>query len=182
MENPASLEPSDLETLADQLEGSFRVTDEDMMAQISALPWAFTSTPPLHPVHLSPVSTFIQGAKDGPFGYIVSSIAKHWGVIVGDSEKFLYHLVFDDRADAVSDANPDSVTGRVRTVKFSCIDWDPSKELPVSTKRVGDTRFSPTDLLRIGLCQRLRTLISRTKDDRSIRELSPCLLELPNLC
>ena len=93
-----------------------------MMAEFSAFPLALPLTPTLYPDHLSPVLTFIQSSKDGRFDYIVSSIAKHWGIIVGDTEKFLYHLVFKDQVDAVSDANPDSLTGRIRTVKFSAID------------------------------------------------------------
>jgi hypothetical protein len=57
-------------------------------------------------VHLSPVSTFILGAKDKSFGYLVSSIAKHCGVLVGDNQKYLFHLVFQNRADIPSNTNP----------------------------------------------------------------------------
>jgi len=108
------------------------------------------SVPTRHPVHLSPVSTFIQGAKDGQFGYVVSSIANHWGVIVGGANRFLYHLVFEEQANAASDSNPDSLTGRTMAVKFRCTDWDSSRESPLSTKYVGDTRFSHEEILGIG--------------------------------
>ena len=136
------------ETLADQLEGSFHIDEENVITNCSSVVPPPVQT--LNPVCLSPVSTFIQGAKDGRFGYIVSSIAKHWGVIVGDSEQTLYHLVFEDQADAVSNTKPDSLSGRVRAVKFSSIDWDPSRASPSSLKYVGETRFAHNELLRIG--------------------------------
>jgi len=146
--------PSDLETLVDELERGFHVNKEAMLEELSVRrSIAAPSSKALRPVRLSPVSTFIQGAKDGRLGYVVSSIAKHWGVVVGDEAKFLYHLVFDDREDAVSDANPDSLTGRKRPVKFEALSWDSSKAPPSSTKRVGDTRLSTDELLILGNVQ-----------------------------
>ena len=48
---------------------------------------------------------FIQSTKGSQFGYLILSIAKHWGVIVGNLEKLFYCLVFEDQPDIVSDAN-----------------------------------------------------------------------------
>ena len=170
MENLDPFTPSDIERLAGELEGKFYVDEADVIRKFSEIaPPSVPTVTAVHPVHLSPVSTFIQGSKDGRFGYIVSSIAKHWGVLVGDSEKFLYHLVFEDQADAVSHANPNSLTGRVRAVKFSSTDWDPSRDVSSSATKVGDTRYSPTELLRIGNVYRIVLFIGRKNYDQGIR-------------
>ena len=139
----------DIERLADQLARKFDVDTKCVLDKFSAITPS-SSSEEVSTVHLSPVSTFIHGAKDNSFGYLVSSLARHWGVIVGDSEKFLYHLVFENQADVPSNANPDSLTGKVRTVKFNCTDWDSSRSRPSSEVYVGKTRYSPYELLRIG--------------------------------
>lgn len=150
MENIDSLTHVNVEELAEQLARSFDIDKANVLHEsLSGL--QMSSRPFVASVHLSPVSTFIQGAKDGDFGYVVSSIAKHWGVLVGDSQKYLYHLVFEDPADCRSDSNPDSLTGRVRAVKFNSTNWDSSRNNPSSTKRVGVTRYSPFELLQIGM-------------------------------
>src|SRR5215471_15395773 len=98
MENIDPPKHIDAERLAEQLARSFDINKTNVLHEsLSGL--QTSSTPFIASVHLSPVSTFIQGAKDGEFGYVVSSIAKHWGVLVGDSQKYLYHLVFQDLAD-----------------------------------------------------------------------------------
>jgi len=141
----------ELEGFADGFDRAFNVDKNDLLENLSARRSISALTPrPARPVHLSPVSTFIHGAKDGRLGYVVSSMAKHWGVIVGDEAKFLYHLVFEDREDAISDSNPDSLTGRKRAVKFEALSLDRSKRLPLSTNRVGDTRLSAEELLILG--------------------------------
>lgn len=104
-------------------------------------------------VLLSPVSTFILGAKDGRLDYLVSSIAKHWGVLVGDQQKFLCHLVFQNQVDIPSNANPDSLTGKVRAVTFDVTRWDSSRTQPSSAIHVGQTRYTPYQLAEIG-CSR----------------------------
>ena len=144
----------DLERLVDDLERGFQVNEEEMLVKLSVCRSVAAPTPKaLRPVRLSPVSTFIHGAKDGRLGYVVSSIAKHWGVVVGDEVKFLYHLVFEDREDAIGNANPDSLTGRKRAVKFEALSWDSSNAFPSSTKRVGDTRLSTDELVILGNVQ-----------------------------
>jgi hypothetical protein len=143
-----------VESLAKQFATSFDVDKTNVLGQVSGVVATPSSGSNATPVHLSPVSTFIQGSKDGSFGYVVSSIAKHWGVLVGDSHKYLYHLVFQDEADVPTNANPDSLTGRVRTVKFDSTYWDPSRSTPSSTMYVGETRYSPFQLLEIGMTLR----------------------------
>ena len=143
--------PPELEGFADGLDRAFNVDKNDLLENLSARRSISALTPrPARPVHLSPVSTFIHGAKDGRLGYVVSSMAKHWGVIVGDEVKVLYHLVFVDEADGISDANPDSLTGRTRAVQLDATYWNPSRRLPPSMEHVGDTRFSNEQLIKIG--------------------------------
>ena len=139
--------PPELEGFADDLEQGFHVDKDDVLEKLPARPSISVSTP--MPVHLSPVSTFIHGAKVGRLGYVVSSMAKHWGVIVGDQVKTLYHLVFVDGRDAISDPNPDSLTGRTRAVQLDAAYWNPSRPLP-PMEHVGDTRFSHEQLIKIG--------------------------------
>jgi hypothetical protein len=153
-----------IERLADQLARKFDVDTECILDKFSA------STPSspnktVSTVHLSPVSTFVFGAKDRPFGYFVSSLARHWGVIVGDSDKFLYHLVFENQADVPSNTNPDSLTGKVRAVQFNCTDWDSSRSRPPSEVYAGKTRYSPYELLGIGAPQICDDLTGRKEDD-----------------
>jgi len=115
MENTA-FDSADLERVAGQLAAGFDINEHTLVNELSAEEKSVTTG---SPVRLSRVSTFIMGAKDDrySFGYIVSSIGSHWGVVVGDGEDvFLYHLIFENRADIASDANPDSITGKVRAV------------------------------------------------------------------
>jgi len=145
--------PPGLGSLVDNLERRFHVNEEAMLEELSVFRSIDAPTPKaLRPVRLSPVSTFIHGAKDGRLGYVVSSIAKHWGVVVGDDPKFLYHLVFEDPEDAISNANPDSLTGRNRAVKFEALSWD-SNAFRSSTKHVGYTRLSTDELVILGNVQ-----------------------------
>ena len=144
--------PPELKRFVDELERRFQVDENEVLEKLSARRRSISAPAPQpgRSVRLWPVSTFILGAKEGRLGYVVSSVAKHWGVIVGDEEKFLYHLVFEDQADAFCDVNPDSLTGRKRAVKFNALLWDPPKDLSSSTKRVGDTRFSTDELVKLG--------------------------------
>ena len=104
------------------------------------------------PVQLSRVSTYVMGAKGGfTYGYIVSAMGSHWGVVVGGPKRsMLYHLVFYDRADRATDANPDSLTGRVRAVKFDATLWKPEMSEGASMLEVGKTPYSIEELLEIG--------------------------------
>jgi hypothetical protein len=147
--------------LDDQLERGFHVDENEVFEKLSAGRSIPAPDPKsVRPVRLSPVSTFIQGAKEGQVGYIVSSVAKHWGVIVGDDVKFLYHLVFVDGADAISDANPDSLTGRTRAVKFNALLWEQSRALPSSMEHVGNTRFTTDELVKLGKAPLVGMLIT----------------------
>ena len=94
-----------------------------------------------------------MGAKDNrySFGYIISSIGSHWGVVVGEGkEAFLYHLIFENRADIATDANPDSITGKVRAVTFDATLWKPAMTKGASMYDVGKTQYSTPELVRIG--------------------------------
>ena len=147
--------PPELKRFVDELERRFQVDENEVLEKLSAHRRSISAPAPQsgRSVRLWPVSTFILGAKEGRLGYVVSSVAKHWGVIVGDEEKFLYHLVFEDREDAIGNANPDSLTGRKRAVKFEALSWDSSNAFPSSTKRVGDTRLSTDELVILGNVQ-----------------------------
>ena len=76
----------------------------------------------VQPVHFSPISSLMEGAKDGRFDYVVSSIANHWDIIADDPEKLFYHPIFEDQVDIVSNTNSGSITDIVRVVRFSCTD------------------------------------------------------------
>src|SRR5271155_203824 len=115
MENTA-FDSADLERVAGQLAAGFDINEHTLVNELSAEEKSVTTG---SPVRLSRVSTFIMGAKDDrySFGYIVSSIGSHWGVVVGEGEDvFFCHLIVENRADIASDANPDSITGKVRAV------------------------------------------------------------------
>ena len=132
----------------DQFATNFDLDEMDVIRELSStLPESSGST--ITSVHLSPVSTFIHSAKGGfAFGYVVASIVKHWGVFVGDSPKHLYHLVFQNQADARSDSNSESLIG---TVEFDSTYWPPSRSSPPSTMKVGETRYSHNELIKIGM-------------------------------
>jgi hypothetical protein len=159
-----------------QLARGFAVDNEQVMRQISSNVQAPTSTP----VHLLPVSTFIQDAKGDPIIYVVPPFARHWGVVVGQQNRFLFHLVFRDVVDVPSDTKPDSLTGRVRAVEFVSNSWDPTWSTS-SIREVGNTPYSIDKILGIGMTLRLSLLTSRERNDKSIRRLSSRLLELSNL-
>lgn len=145
--NTAYFDP-ELEDLADQMARGFEVDPKSVLDKFSSIS-PRSSGIKAAAVHLSPVSTFILGAKDESFGYLVSSIAKHWGVLVGDNEKYLFHLVFQNRADIPSNANPDSLTGKARAVMFDARIWDSSGTQPSSVMYVGDTHYDPFELAEI---------------------------------
>ena len=105
------------------------------------------------PVRFSPVSTYVHGGKDvgSSSGYVVSSIGKHWGVIVGElPEALLYHLVFENPHDIPTNAGPDSLTGKVRVVIFDMMLCKSSMMKSTSTYQVGKTLYSTPELIRIG--------------------------------
>src|SRR5271170_663367 len=141
MENTA-FDSADLERVAGQLAAGFDINEHTLVNELSAEEKSVTTG---SPVRLSRVSTFIMRAKDDrySFGYIVSSIGSHWAVVVGDGEDvFLYHLIFENRADIASDANPDSITGKVRAVMFDATLWRPEMTKGASMYYVGKTQYS----------------------------------------
>src|SRR5205085_1716136 len=140
---------SEVESLADQMARGFDVDMRSVLDEFSSIT-PTSSSLKASAVHLSPVSTFILGAKDKSLGYLVSSMAKHWGVLVGDNQKYLFHLVFQNRPDIPSNANPDSLTGKVRAVTFDATNWDSSRTQPSSVMYVGQTRYNPYELAEIG--------------------------------
>ena len=142
-----------IERLADQLAGRFDVDIEPILLKFSSIT-SSSSVEEISTVQFSPVSTFIHSAKDNPFAYLVSSVARHWGVIVGDEVKFLYHLVFENQADVPSNTKPESLTEKVRAVKFNCTIWDGSQIQSPSAVEVGKTRYSTNELVKIG-CPRI---------------------------
>ena len=152
----ADIDPIDvaeLGRLTEQLATSFDVNVPTVMGRFSSDPSMLTPSSSGSPVRLSPVSTFVLGGKDdrSSFGYVVSSIGSHWGVIVGEPEEaFLYHLVFQHRRDIPSDAKPDSLTGKVRGVMLDATLWRDSMTKSTSTYEVGKTHYSPAELVRIG--------------------------------
>ena len=128
-ENTACFNSNTVESVVDQMAGSFHVEMRSVLDKFSSMaprPSGIKTSEVL----LSSVSTFTVGAKDTSFGYLVSSIAEHWGVLVGDEQKFLYHLVFQNPVDIPSNANPDSLTGKTRAVKFDVTRWDSSRTQP----------------------------------------------------
>ena len=183
MDNSESLESVDVESLSGQLAVGFDVNELSLLSELS--PPESASVVTGSPVRLSRVSTFIMGAKNDrySFGYIVSSIGSHWGVVVGeDEEAFLYHLVFENRQDLVSDANPDSITGKVRAVTFDATLWKPAMTKGASMYNVGKTHYSAYELVRIGRTFPVDTTNQRPKNDQGVWRLSPRVLELSNLC
>ena len=89
-------------------------------------------------------------------GYVVSSIGSHWGVLVNHgNSQFLYHLVFQNRGDAATDMNPNSLTGKIRPIMFNAILWENSETNSISRK-VGHTRYTTDELVKIGELIRLR--------------------------
>ena len=65
------------------------------------------------------------------------------GVVVGGPKlAMMYRLVFYGWAGRASDANPDSLTGRVRAVKFDAILWSPEMTDGASMLQVGETPYS----------------------------------------
>lgn len=180
----ANDDPTHLEQLAGQLARGFEVNELAVLSEFSSeLPKSATIATGSS-VRLERVSTFVKGAKDdrSSFGYIVSSIGSHWGVVVGEPEvAFLYHLVFENRADIASDAKPDSITGKVRAVTFDATLWKPAMSRGASMYEVGKTQYSPTELVRIGR-QLVDFTNQRQKNDWCIWRLSPRVLELSNIC
>ena len=135
------------------------------------------------PVRLSRVSTYVLATKvaSHSFGYIVSTMASHWGVVVGDgAERTLYHLVFQNRGDTASDVNPDSITGRVRAVRFDSTRWRSEMGDSASMFDVGQTRYGYPELIRIGTML-VDPTNRRGHNDQGVRRLSPRVLELPNV-
>ena len=151
MANTESFDSMDLqERLSGELAAGFEVDGVSMLNQ-SRISSEVTK-PTGSAVRLSRVSTYVMGAKGGfTYGYIVSSIGSHWGVVVdGPSRPMLYHLIFYDQADRASDANPDSLTGRVRAVKFDAMLWRPQMTDGTSMLEVGKTPYSTDQLIEIG--------------------------------
>ena len=112
MADTGPIDSTELGRLTEQLATSFDMNESSVIEQFSAdAPMATLGSP----VRLSPVSTFVLSGKDdrSSYGYVVSSIASHWGVIVGEpGEASLYHLIFQNRRDIPSNAKPDSLTGK----------------------------------------------------------------------
>lgn len=156
-----TLSSDTLDRVSRRLETCFDVDPDVMTARLSvdlpALPQG--TRRPSNQVCLSPVSTYIQGSKGGTFGYVVSSIASHWGIVVDHHDarrSLLYHLVFEDPNDAVTDSNPSAAAAATataqpaRAVKFAFSDWDKSRASPDQLKLVGETQYGVVELLQIG--------------------------------
>jgi len=180
MENPV-YDPDNMESVAGQLAEGFDDINEVTVVNKASSVTASVATG--SPVRLSRVSTYVLATKvaSHSFGYIVSSMASHWGVVVGEGpERTLYHLVFQNRADTASDANPDSITGRVRAVMFDAGLWRSEMGDGASMYDVGKTRYEHRELLRIGTML-VDPTNRREQNDRGVRRLSPRVLELPNV-
>ena len=184
-----------VDRLGERLSGLF---DVDASTAISLVTGG-TSQPPRHidhayPIQVVDVHTFIlQGhSKDVRLsrGILVPSFASHWGVVAGVPDALtLYHLIFDPDAHVPDDAVTDTIRGKRRAVKFNHTSWeDYSKKYGGSGKitLVGETKCSHEERIKIGAFPSFLTFdadwqFSREENDRSVRGLSSCVLELPNL-
>jgi hypothetical protein len=108
-----------------------------------------------HPIQLVPVHTFVlhSPTKDVRLsrGILVPSFASHWGVVVGQpGEYLLYHLIFRPNQEPRKHGIGDSIRGNYREVKFHYIEWNDRGD-EGNMIRVGETRYSYLELIRIGM-------------------------------
>jgi len=107
-------------------------------------------------IQVVPVHTFVlQGhSKDVRLskGILVPSFASHWGVVIGEPDALtLYHLVFDHDAQVPDEAIPDTIRGKIRTVKFHYMPWENnSNKYGGRISPVGETKFSHEERIKIG--------------------------------
>lgn len=99
-------------------------------------------------VSLAPVQTYVQQMGKIPIPgvsakVVVPAFASHWGIVIGDSQQWLMHLVF------VNDTEGERGTSVVKT---SLIDFDVIKlRKPLAgTKYVGETPYRVDELRTLG--------------------------------
>lgn len=116
-------------------------------------------TDQLSQIQLVSVHTFIvQGhikAVHLTRGILVPTFASHWGVVVGDPGQYvLYHLVFSEEGETgQNDETTAGNKGKHREVEFHYTKYKhrPEKSDTRRLVKVGETKYSDRDLMKIGI-------------------------------
>jgi len=130
-----------------QMAGLFPVDRDQIIAEVKSRQLDLREHPPSS-IALAEVRTYVHDMKTSPWagepGVTVPSFACHWGVVVNDT---LYHLVFQDAADANSDLKNFAREGR--PIVFGHI--NPAAKVIVGPGKVaGTTKYRSTELEDIG--------------------------------
>jgi hypothetical protein len=154
---------------AERIAQTFDIHDEEeiyqrVAAETSGPQWVGMPTPlrpsapPDAPIYLANVFSYIAdgtndgGKSSGRRAILNHPASRHWGVYVEDrpsGSMYLYHLVFENRGDAVVDSNPDSLTGKIREIALNVskvANFTPREE-----DKLGATDYTTGEVTVIGI-------------------------------
>jgi hypothetical protein len=123
---------------AERIAQTFDIHDEEIYQRVAAetsgpqwvgMPMPLRPSAPTDaPIYLANVLSYIAdgtndgGKSSGRRAILNHPASRHWGVYVEDrpsGSMYLYHLVFENRGEAVVDSNPDSLTGQIREIALN---------------------------------------------------------------